>query len=436
MKILLIFPKVKYSPYYTKKERELNLKLFGEAISLTLPQVAAITPKQHSVKIVDENYETINFNQDCDLVGITCLTMTANRAYEIADRFRSIGVPVVLGGNHPTSLPEEAKKHADSVVIGEAELVWSHLIEDVEQGDIKPFYQSIEPIPPESIPEPRRDLLKRRYKGDGLLIKRGCPNRCEFCTVSSFYNKEIRPLKKVLNEVNNIKANNIFIYDSNLTWNMEYTKDFLREIKNSGKRWLANGTPNVLSKDDELLKLAKDANMYCWLIGFESISQKSLNGINKRHNKVKEYIAAINKIKSNKMVIVGTFMFGFDEDTSEIFDDTLQAIYEWGIEMAEFHILTPFPGTPLYKRLKKEGRLLTEDWSKYTTTNVVFEPKNMSKQELFEGTRKVAKEFHRIPRIIERFYNTIELTNNFFISYYVLQRNLKYRERYKNQFDF
>jgi len=436
MKILLIFPKVKYSPYYTKKEREFHLKLFGEAISLTLPQVAAITPKPHSVEIIDENYEKINFNQDCDLVGITCLTMTANRAYEIADKFRSIGVPVALGGNHATAIPEEAKQHADSVVIGEAELVWPQLIEDVEQGNVKPFYQSTEPIPPESIPEPRRDLLKRRYKGDGILIKRGCPNRCEFCTVSSFYNKEIRPIENVLNEINNIQAKNIFIYDSNLTWNMKYTKHFLREIKNSGKGWLANGTPNVLSKDDELLKLAKDANIYCWLIGFESISQKSLNGINKKHNKVKDYIAAINKLKSKKMVFVGTFMFGFDEDTPEIFSDTLKAIYEWGVDMAEFHILTPFPGTPLYKRLKKEGRILTEDWSKYTTTNVVFEPKSMSVEELYEGTRRIAKEFHRIPRIIERFYNTIELTKSLFISYYVLQRNLRYRERYKNQFDF
>jgi len=436
MKILLIFPKVKYSPYYIKKDREFHQKLFGEAVSLTLPQLAAITPKAHSVEIVDENHETINFNQNIDLVGITCLTMTANRAYEIADKFRARDIPVILGGNHPTSLPEEAKKHSDSVVIGEAELTWLQLLKDLEQGKLKPFYQSKEPIPPESIPEPRRDLLKRRYQSDGLLIKRGCPNRCEFCTVSSFYNKEIRPLENVINEVNKIKANNIFIYDSNLTWHMNYTKRFLKEIKNSGKRWLANGTPNVLSKDDEFLKLAKEAHFFCWFIGFESISQKSLNGINKKHNKVKEYIAAIKKLESNRMVFVGSFMFGFDGDTPEIFDDTLQAIDKWGIDMAEFHILTPFPGTPLYKRLKKEDRILTEDWSKYTTTNVVFEPKNMSCKELFEGTRKVAKEFHRIPKIIKRFYNTMELTKSLFISYYVLQRNLRYRERYKNQFDF
>jgi len=436
MKILLIFPKVKYSPSHIKKNREFHQKLFGEAISLTLPQVAAITPKEHSIEIVDENHETINFNSDVDLVGITCLTMTAKRAYEISDKFRAKDVPVILGGNHPTSMPEEAKKHADSVVIGEAEICWPQLLKDFEQGKMKQFYQTKESIPADLIPEPRRDLIKRRYKSDGLLIKRGCPNHCEFCTVSRFYNKEIRQLENVLNEVNSMKARTIFIYDSNLTWKLDYTKQFLKKISTYNKRWLANGTPNVLLKDDEFLTLAKDAGFFCWLIGFESVSQKSLNGINKKHNKVNQYISTVKKLKKFGMVIVGTFIFGFDDDTPNIFDETLQMINELEIDMAEFHILTPFPGTPLYQRLKKEGRILTKDWSKYTTTNVVFEPKNMSKQELFEGTRKVAKEYHRIPDIIRRFYKTMDFTNSMFISYYVLQRNLRYRDRYKNQFNF
>jgi len=151
---------------------------------------------------------------------------------------------------------------------------------------------------------------------------------------------------------------------------------------------------------------------------------------------VNQYISTVKKLKKFGMVIVGTFIFGFDDDTPNIFDETLQMINELEIDMAEFHILTPFPGTPLYQRLKKEGRILTKDWSKYTTTNVVFEPKNMSKQELFEGTRKVAKEYHRIPDIIRRFYKTMDFTNSMFISYYVLQRNLRYRDRYKNQFNF
>jgi radical SAM superfamily enzyme YgiQ (UPF0313 family) len=436
MKILLVFPKVKYSPSPIKNDREVYKKLFGESISLTLPQVAASTPNEHTVEIIDENYDKLNFDCKVDLVGITCLTMTANRAYEIADIFRNIGIPVILGGNHPTSVPEEAKNHADSVVVGEAEIVWPKLLLDFKKGELKEFYIADKTISPGMIPEPRRDLLKKRYSSDGLLIKRGCPNRCEFCTISQFYGKGVRPIENVISEINKINSKTIFIYDSNLTWNMNYTKNFLRKIQDVNKNWLANATPNVLLKDDEFLKLAKDANFFCWLIGFESISQRSLDGISKKHNKVEDYISTIRKIKSYGMVIVGTFIFGFDEDTPDIFDETLKTINDLEIDMAEFHILTPFPGTVLYERLKKEGRLLTADWSKYTTTNVVFEPKNMTIEELFNGTRKVAREFHSLMKIFERFYKSLELTKSIFVSNYVLQRNLRYRERYKNQFNF
>jgi radical SAM superfamily enzyme YgiQ (UPF0313 family) len=436
MKILLIFPKVKYSPSTKKNDQEYYKKLFGEAISLTLPQVAACTPIEHHVEIIDENYEKINYEKSVDLVGITCLTMTANRAYKIADKFRTKGVTVILGGNHPTSLPDEAKQHADAVVVGEAEISWPLLIKDFENKKLKDFYQEKGKVTPTLIPEPRRDLLKRKYKCDGILIKRGCPNRCEFCTVSSFYSKKIRPIEDVLNEINRINVKNIFIYDSNLTWDMKYTKNFLKKIKNSRKRWLANGTIDGLLKDNEFLNLAKEAQFFCWLIGFESISQKSLNGVNKKNNKVIDYFPLVKKIKNLGMVIVGTFIFGFDEDTPDIFDNTIDMIYKMELDMAEFHILTPFPGTPLYTRLSKEGRIKTKDWRKYTTTNVVFEPKNMSCKELYEGTRRITREYHKISQIMRRFYKAIENTRSLELSYYVLQRNLRYKERYKNQFNF
>jgi len=438
MNILLIFPKVKYHHSNLKTEKEVIYKIFGEGISLTLPQVAASTPDKHNVEIIDENYEKINFDKikDFDIVGITSLTMSSSQAYKLADKIRLMKIPVVLGGNHPSALPEEAKKHADSVVIGEAENTWPQLLNDFENGKLKPFYVSDKSITPSSIPVPRRDLIKRRYYVDGLLIKRGCPNRCEFCFISSKYNKGIRSIDNVLDEIKNIPVGSIFILDQNLTWDMKYTKDFLRKIKNSGKKWLANGTINVLYNDDEFLRLAKEANLFYWYIGFESISQKSLNGVNKKQNKVEKYASAIEKIKDHGMLISGSFMFGFDEDTSEIFDDTLNAIDEWGIDVAEFHIVTPYPGTDLYDRLKKEGRILHEDWSKYNTANVVFQPKNMTTEELFEGTKSVAKRFYTIPKILKRSYKTLENSKNIYYFYYILQRGLQYRERYKNQFNF
>jgi len=436
MKILLIFPKVNYAHVEKKDNTEFLRNIFGEAVSLTLPQVAAATPRSHKITIIDENQEKIDFNSKPDLVGITCLTMSAPRAYEIADKFRSIDIPVVLGGNHPTALPEEAKQHADSVIIGEAEIMWPKLLNDFERGQLKPFYMSKEIISPESIPEPRRELIKEKYSVDGLLMRRGCPNRCEFCTVSSLYSKDQRSIENVLKEIKNISAKRIFIYDQNLTWNMDYTKKFLNEIKTINKRWYANGTVNVLAENDEFLKLAKEAHIFYWYIGFESISQKSLNGANKKNNRVEKYESAIKKLKSYDMSITGSFMFGFDDDTPDIFDTTLETINNWDIDVAEFHILTPFPGTALYKRLKKEERILTEDWGKYNTANVVFEPKNMSVDELFEGTKKVAKNFYSLSKIMKRSIKSFQTTNDISISNLILITNLLYRERYKNQFNF
>jgi len=436
MNILLIFPKVEYSYDNISKKRELLNKITGEAISLTLPQVAAATPKKHNVEIIDENYEKLEFKKNIDIVGITCLTMSALRAYKIADKFRSAGVTVILGGNHASALPDEAKQHADSVVIGEAEESWPQLLKDFENKQLKPFYKSNKYIPPERIPEPRRDLIRRKITMDGLLIKRGCPHHCEFCTVTTIYNKQIKSLNKVLKEIDNIKSNDIFIYDQNLTWNMEYTKKLLTELNRFKKRWLANGTVNVLSKNDEFLKLAKEANIYYWYVGFESISQESLDGSNKKHNKVETYIKAIKKIKEHGMIINGSFMFGFDNDTPDIFDNTLNTINKWDIDMAEFHIITPFPGTDLYKRLKKEDRIITEDWNKYSTANVVFKPKKMSTEELFDGVKKVARNFYTITKILKRSIKAYKTTSSLNIFFLVLLRNLRYRERYKNQFNF
>jgi len=362
--------------------------------------------------------------------------MTALRAYEIADEFRKRGVTVVLGGNHPTALPEEAKQHADAVVIGEAEVTWPQLLEDFEKGQLQSFYKSGKIISPEKIPTPRRDLIKRKFTMDGLLIRRGCPNHCEFCTVTSLFNEEIKPIEQVLNEIKNIDAKEIFIYDQNFTGDMNFVKQLLKEFKGFNKKWLANGTINVLGENDEFLKLAQEANIYYWYIGFESFSQRSLNGANKKQNKVENYVSAIKKIKDYGMIINGSFMFGFDEDTTDIFETTSKKIDRLGIDMAEFHIITPFPGTALYRRLKEEGRLLSENWSKYTTATVVFEPKKMSVSELFEGTRNVAKNFYTIPKIIKRSFHALEMSKDIHVFVLVLLRNLRYRERYKNQFNF
>ena len=436
MDILLIFPKAKYFHFSSKNDRDFFSKIFGEYKSLSLPQLAALTPKEHNVEIVDENFEKINFNKKADLVGITCLTMYAKRAYEIADEFRKKGITVILGGYHPSALPDEAKMHADSVVIGEAEHVWHLLLKDFKKGNLKPFYSSNEKISPEDILEPRRDLLKNKFISDGILIHRGCSNRCEFCTLTKAYNPEFKPIDNVIKEVKKLKSKVILIYDANFVLNLEYKKRLLSEFKRFKKRWLAQGTINILGRNDEFLRIAKNAGLFSWYIGFESISQKCLDETNKKVNVVNDYQSCIKKIKDNDMIISGAFVFGFDNDTKDTFKKTYDEIKDWDIDMIDFHILTPFPGTALYDRLKKENRIFTEDWDKYNLLNVVFHPKNMSAEELYQGTRWITKKYYSIKNIIKRYYKAIERHRDYYLSFYVLLQNIRSRQQFKSLYDF
>jgi len=280
--------------------------------------------------------------EDVDLVGITCYTMTAPRVYEIADEFRRRGKTVVLGGYHPTAMPEEAKQHADSVVMGMAEASWPRLLEDFEKGKLKPFYEKDYNFDLSNAPPLRRDLINRNPLMGAVQWTRGCANRCEFCAISSFYEHGVlrRPIKAVVEEIKHCLE---------------------------------------------------------WFIGFESVSQKSLESVKKTHNKVENFRKLIQRLHKFGMAVQGGIIFGFDEDTPDIFDLTLEKMYEWELDVAEINILTPYPGTPLFDRLKREGRILTYDWSKYNQVEVVYKPKNMTEKELYEGARKVAKNFYSIP---------------------------------------
>ncbi|RLF34310.1 MAG: B12-binding domain-containing radical SAM protein, partial [Thermoplasmata archaeon] len=371
--------------------------------SLTLQQIAAITPKEHLVEIVDERYEKINFNKNYDVVGISCLTYNSIRGYEIADIFRKKGTKVVFGGYHASLLPHEAKQHADSVVIGEAEITWPILLRDLEKGMLKPFYRADKLIEPEQIPAARHDIGSYNPFTEAIQASRGCPVGCEFCAMQKIEGPIFRgrPVDNVIEEMKTIKAKNIFFADASLTINPTYTKKLFQKMKEINKKFECFGNINILTKDDELLRLASEAGVSTWYVGIESISQKNINAAGKTTNKVKEYSNAIKKIKDHGMMITGFFMFGFDGDTPDIFDKTLQAMIKWKIDEASFSILTPYPGTRLYERLEKEGRITTKDWSKYTEGHVNFIPKNMTQEQLLQGMKKIATEFYSYPNIIK-----------------------------------
>jgi len=383
---------------------------FGIFRSLSLEIIAALTPPEHDVTILNEKVQTIDYTRPYDLVGISLLTCTANRGYTIADTFRTRGVPVVLGGWHPSALPQEAKTHADAVVIGEAELVWGLLLKDLQQGTLKPYYQADRLAIGDEIPAPRRIGLQS-YVPTSIQATRGCPTQCWFCCQHLIEGAHFRPrrINAVIDEITTIPNKTLHFIDSSLTINPTYSKDLFRAMKPLGKRFQCYGNINVLAKDDDLLQYAADAGCIRWFVGIESVVQETIDSMKKETNTVKEYATAFKKVKEHGMMITGLFMLGFDTETPDVFDKTYQTICQYDLDDAQFNILTPHPGTKLYTEFEQQGRLLTKDWSKYDVCHVVFHPKHMSKEDLLQGIRRTTSRYLSMPNIIRRCINTHQL---------------------------
>jgi radical SAM superfamily enzyme YgiQ (UPF0313 family) len=348
-------------------------------------------PKTYEVKIVNEAIEEVDFNAEVDLVGITGLTCVIKRAYTIADRFRERGVKVILGGVHPSLLPEEAKEHADSVFIGEAEGMFDKLLKDFEVGELKPFYKNREWSDLKGIPLPRRDLLGKSYSPFFKVIEttRGCPNRCEFCSVPTINGKRyrIRPLEEVDQELSSIiqkKGEYLFLADDNVTAREDYALGLFEIFKRYQVKWMGFTTIQI-AMHEELLKKAQESGCISLFIGFESLLQENLDGVSKRFVPTKELSNLIKVIQKHGIGIHGSFIFGFDGDDPAVFINTVGFVQKNNIELPTFSILTPFPGTPLRKRLEEEGRIFDHDWSHYDMSHVVFRPKKMTAQELQDG---------------------------------------------------
>ncbi|KAA0002378.1 MAG: B12-binding domain-containing radical SAM protein [Thermoplasmata archaeon] len=434
MRILLVFPKIEHGVTTYHDRNTPFAKLFGNP-SLSLPQVAACTPPGHEIRILNENFEDIDFSEHWDLVGINVLTMTAPHVYRLSEKFREYGMKVVLGGYHPTALPEEAKQHADSVVIGEAEEIWPQVVHDAEKGKLKSFYYGSH-VDPAKIPPPRRDLVKYPPLTEGIQASRGCPNACEFCATSVFLGRKVRtrPIEHVIEEMKSIPNKVLIFRDASMTLNVKYSMELFKAMKPLKKKFIANANINIISRNEKFLRLAKEAGAISFFVGFESINPESLKEAHKISNKAEMYEKAIKVVKKYDIGIVGGFIFGFDHDTPEIFDTTRDAVLSWEIDSAEFNILTPYPGTPLYDRFDKEGRILTKDWSKYTQAHVVYMPKQMTPKELFDGTRKVIKSFYSMPEMIKRIYRSLKMDKFAPYSLSLPTINIAMRRYYKREF--
>ncbi len=394
LKIALLSPK---GPLYRHKTGIFRKDL--RAGPLTLTTLAALIPSDipSSVTIYDEGIEGIPQELEADLIGITLITGSALRGYELAKHYRAKGIPVVLGGPHVTLVPDEAQAHGDSIVVGYAEESWPQLLRDFVANEMKPRYSqsptfSLSNV--ENLPFARRDLLKRaHYKTtDTFEATRGCIHRCDFCVVPNAWGSRPyqKPIAHVIDDIRRNGAKKILFYDLNLFADFTYARELLTALIPLKIQWFGLST-TLIGRDQDLLQLAARSGCRGLLIGFESVSEQTLKGLNKGFNDPKEFRTLIERLHSMKILVNGTFVFGNDTDGTESFQDVQDFVIESKIDLPRFAIVTPFPGTPLFTRLKNEGRIQHEDWSKYDGQHVVFHPRLMSSEELQLGHEKVWK---------------------------------------------
>lgn len=369
-------------------------------LDLGLQTVIACTPPEVDTEFVDEYFQDIPYDTDADFVALSAKTSCVVHVYEVADEFRRRGKKVILGGIHASLRPDEALMHVDTVVIGEAELVWPECVRDAIAGKINKRYEAKGFPPMEGIPVPAWDKLRG---GDFLFHQiqttRGCPFKCRFCSVPDIAGSDFRfkPIERVINEIKSlpragkiteeIKA--LYFVDDNFLSRPKYTKDLLRALIPLRKRgevpnWSAETTLNV-ARDEELLDLFAAAGCTTLIIGFESISSETLNAMNKGINYCLNYHEAIHNIHVRGMSIVGNFIVGFDTDTISVFHELIEFIDENAILYPFFSILTPMPGTALHDDFKRDGRLDHFDWGRYDTRHVVYDPKHMTRDQLLDG---------------------------------------------------
>ena len=394
MKINLIVPVI----------RKQNFKRYFQIAPLNLMMIASLTPKDCEVEVLDENIDTIDFDDPVDLVGVSANTSEINRAYQICDEFRKRRIPVIIGGIHASALPDEAAQHADSVVIGEAEGLWEKVIEDFRKGTLARFYRHRSFPDISSLPQPDREVLKnKRYLTKNVFqISRGCPYHCIFCSVSALFGNtyRVRNEDKVIKEIEGMDGDFIVFVDDNIFGNPGYATRMLQKMIPLKKKWVSQCTLQ-LADNSKLLDLAAKSGCIGMLIGLESVSKNSLKASGKP-KKFERYKEMTQRILDSGIGIDGSFIFGFDNEDTSIFERTLEFIVKIKLPAATFSILTPYPGTTLMKKLEQEGRIIHKNWDYYRGTHAVFRPARMTIDQLEQGRAWVKQEFYSYLNISKR----------------------------------
>jgi radical SAM superfamily enzyme YgiQ (UPF0313 family) len=432
MKIKLVAP-------HEQSEDNISSAQTFKIQKVNLPLLAALTPPEHSVRIVDEAFGPDDINEEVDLVGITVMTDLVLRAYQIADTYRQRGVKVVMGGIHATVLPGEALQHADAVVLGEAEEVWPRLLSDAASGAMQKLYcgNKIANLNGRSIP--RRDLYpKPTHKGYtpvaiGIETARGCPYDCEFCSIGSVMGRQYRsrPIPEVIAEIESIDSPHLFFVDDALALNRPTAKKLFTEMTPLQLKWAGQG-PVSLAEDLELLRLMRRSGCVGLLIGFESVQKETHDAMKKIKNLRIDFSEAVRRFHDEGIAILGAFIFGFDHENKDVFDQTLEFITKCRLDCVELRILTPFPGTRLYSRLLKEGRLFVPNWwlQGYPPDTLLFQPKGMTAEELIEGFIRLNRQTYSYGSIIKRFFGMSPWKRNPLGCLVYAGSNLATRKRY------
>jgi len=403
MKILLISP---------SSDEFINHSKSKKTICTALPLLAAYTPPEHEVMISDQNYGDNIYMDDVDLVGISAMTPQAHTAYKISDHYKQKGIKVVMGGIHASVLPTEALQHVDSICIGEGDAVWKDIIRDAQTNKLREIYKSDELFDMSKIPNTRSDLVKKKRTTFGHSIiqaTRGCPYSCEFCITSTLFGNKYRtrPVENVIEEIR--KENNsltVFI-DDNIFGDLEYSEKLFKALIPLKTKWAGQASLKMATKDEALLKLARKSGCAGLFVGIESINNLAKENRCISNKLGSEDLSDVSKkikmILSNGIIVQSSIIFGLDGDDIYTFERTIDFLETNDVSFSSFCILTPYPGTKLYERFKKQGRLLHEDWSQYNNQHVVFQPTNMSPEQLKEGSDWAGNRLHTMGSIIKRF---------------------------------
>lgn len=402
MRILLVSPK---GPLYRHRggifQRSLRYK------PLTLTTLAALVPPELAadVRLVDEGIEDVDTGLAADLVGMTVITGTARRAYELSARFRARGIPVVLGGPHVTLVPEDAQPHADAVVVGYAEEAWPELLRDFAAGRLRGRYDQAPDLSLAGRPFPRRELLPSRHfiTDDVFEATRGCVHLCEFCVVPSAWGTKPyqKPVEEVVADIRQKGSRKLIFVDLNLIADRAYAARLFEALIPLRVEWYGLVT-SLLADDRALLQLVAKSGCRGLLIGLESIDQQNLADCKKGFNRPERFRELVETLHRHRIALQGCFVFGLDHDTPDVFLKTARLAVEARIDLPRFAVVTPFPGTPLFHRLEGEGRILTRDWELYDGQHVVFQPARMTVQELQRGIEEAWRYAYSLSSIARR----------------------------------